>query len=97
MGQNSVLGETTFLDIFATKKSCDTIFVISTGGIFQVELLGGYTSPPAWVPLIIELLPRPDCPYIYNFIYLFVYGCDGSSLLHRLFSSCGKQGLLSSC
>ena len=28
---------------------------------------------------------------------LFVFGCAGSSLLHRLFSSCGKQGLCSSC
>ena len=26
---------------------------------------------------------------------LFIFGCVGSSLLHRLFSSCGKQGLLS--
>ena len=27
---------------------------------------------------------------------LFIFGCAGSSLLHRLFSSCSKQGLLSS-
>ena len=33
--------------------------------------------------------------FIDNFIYLF--GCAAYSLLHRLFSSCGKQGLLSSC
>ena len=31
------------------------------------------------------------------FIYLFVFGCAGSSLLHRLFSSCGEPGLLPSC
>ena len=30
------------------------------------------------------------------FVYLFIFGCAGSSLLRRLFSSCGKQGLLSS-
>ena len=30
-------------------------------------------------------------------IYLLIFGCAGSSLLHRLFSSCGKQGPLSSC
>ena len=29
--------------------------------------------------------------------YLFVFGCAGSSLLHRLFSSCGKWGLRSGC
>ena len=31
-----------------------------------------------------------------NFIYLFIFGCAGSPLLHKLFSSCGEQGLLSS-
>ena len=30
-------------------------------------------------------------------IYLFAFGCVGSSLLCGLFSSCAKQGLLSSC
>ena len=28
---------------------------------------------------------------------LFIYGCAGSPLLRGLFSSCGEQGLLSSC
>ena len=35
-----------------------------------------------------------------NFIYLFIYlifGSAGPALLHWLFSSCGEQGLLSSC
>ena len=31
-----------------------------------------------------------------NFIYLFIFGCAGSSLLHRLFFSCSESGLLSS-
>ena len=30
-------------------------------------------------------------------IYVFSFGCTGSSLLHGLFSSCSEQGLLSSC
>ena len=34
---------------------------------------------------------------LYNCIYLFTFGCAGSSLLCRLFSSCGKQGPLSGC
>ena len=34
--------------------------------------------------------------YIKN-IYLFIYRCAGSPLLHGVFSSCCKQGLLSSC
>ena len=31
----------------------------------------------------------------FKFIYFtyFIFGCIGSSLLHRLFSSCGKRGL----
>ena len=29
---------------------------------------------------------------MYRFIYLFISGCAGSSLPHRLFSSCGEQG-----
>ena len=33
----------------------------------------------------------------FHFIYLFVFGCAGSSLLYELFSSCGDWGLLSSC
>ena len=31
------------------------------------------------------------------FMCLFIFGCAGSSLLHRLFCGCGMQGLLSSC
>ena len=30
-------------------------------------------------------------------LYLFIFGCDMSSLLHWLFSSCSKQGPCSSC
>ena len=30
-------------------------------------------------------------------LYVLIFGCAGSLLLHGLFSSCGKQGLLSSC
>ena len=33
----------------------------------------------------------------YNFIYLLIFGLAGFLLLYRLFSSCDKQGLLSSC
>ena len=31
--------------------------------------------------------------WIDNFIYLFIFGCTGSWLLHRLSSNWGKQGL----
>ena len=30
-----------------------------------------------------------------HFIYLFIFGCAGSLLLHRFLSSCSEQGLLS--
>ena len=33
---------------------------------------------------------------MYNFIYVFIFGCTGSSSLLRLFSSCGKGRPLSS-
>lgn len=70
VGESSVLGETILPDSFATKKACDTVLVISTGGIFQVELLGEYTSvtyifsfPPAWVPMAFsQLLLNPGHP-----------------------------------
>ena len=32
---------------------------------------------------------------VYNGIYLLMFGCAGSSLLRRLFSGYGRQGLLS--
>ena len=31
------------------------------------------------------------------YIFIFIFGCPESSLPRRLFSSCGKRGLLSSC
>ena len=34
--------------------------------------------------------------FVYNCIYLFIFGCAGSSLLCRLFFSCRDWGLLSS-
>ena len=53
----------------------------------------------------IKLGKRQDCSLLllsfffslYNFIQLVIFGCAGSSLLCRLFSSCGKPGLLSGC
>ena len=33
--------------------------------------------------------------FFLNKIYLFIFGCFGSSLLHTAFSSCGERGLLS--
>ena len=36
-------------------------------------------------------------PKLKKKIYLFDFGCAGSSLLHRIFSRCRECGLLSSC
>ena len=33
-------------------------------------------------------------PFFFKFIYLFIYGCVGSSFLARAFSSCSKWGPL---
>ena len=38
---------------------------------------------------------RPAIPLCYNFIYLFISGCAGSSLLFRFFSRCAERGPLS--
>ena len=38
-----------------------------------------------------------EWPLFFFLIYVFIFGCAGSSFLGRLFSSYGKQGLLSSC
>ena len=35
--------------------------------------------------------------FCFNFTYFIYFGLCGSLLLHKLFSSCGEQGLLSSC
>ena len=51
--------------------------------------------------IILKIVP---CPLLScfsflknNFIYLFIFGCTGFSLLQRLFSSCRERGLLFSC
>ena len=49
-----------------------------------------------WYPRPI-LLPSRDCSFLYKYIYVFVFDCTESSLLHGLFCSCREQGLLSSC
>ena len=40
---------------------------------------------------------NPEIEFKILKITLFIFGCDGSSLPCGLFSSCGKQGPLSSC
>ena len=32
--------------------------------------------------------------FLNSFLFLFTYGCTGSSLLHRIFSGCSEWGLL---
>ena len=49
------------------------------------------TSPSATLSVLGSLLKKKQR------IYLLIFGYDGSSLLHRPFSSCSKWGLLSSC
>ena len=62
----------------------------SVHGIFQARGL-------KWVAIAFSECIKSFFPFSKNnFIYLFI-GCVESSLLHELFSSYGKQGLLSSC
>ena len=45
-----------------------------------------------------ELMPSPIGFFFFFLVYFFLYfGCAGSSLLCRLFSSCHEWGLLFSC
>ena len=64
-------------------------------GIYPSEEAG---SPPAYYP------PRlshwgsyANATFHSSFIILFIFGCAGSSWLHKLFSGCGEWGLLSRC
>ena len=43
----------------------------------------------------IKKISRISFNYFFNFIFLFIFGRAGSSLLRGIFSSCGEQGLLS--
>ena len=52
--------------------------------------------PSAWKALSYCFLVRKFLKKFF-LIYLFVLGCAGSSLLCKLFPSCGKRRLLSSC
>ena len=53
-------------------------------------------SPPSTTPLWGWLLSRVLTPF-FNTVFVYFLGCAGSSLLHGLFSSCSKRGLLSRC
>ena len=72
----------------------------------------GILGWPPWklfLPFPALLCPEPtfcsDCwhilmPFVFflnNCVYLFVFGCAGSSLLHGPFSGLSEQGLRSSC
>ena len=46
-------------------------------------------------PMLTNLTPY-DCCFFFLRFYLFIFGCDGSSLLIRLFSSFSEHRLLSS-
>ena len=59
--------------------------------------VGFYFPDQGWNPYPLHWKHKVFFFLIYNFIYVFIFGCTGSSSLPRLFSSCGKRGLLSSC
>ena len=74
-------------------------------GIFPTQ---GSSAHPLWVSPALAgefftIVPHGKPVYMYCFpplfknVYLFIFGCAGSLLLHRIFSSCGERGLLSSC
>ena len=59
-----------------------------------------YIPPEAELDLVglPGMVWQPFCPpFLFLNIILFIFSCAGSLLLSGLFSSCGKQGLLSSC
>ena len=42
-------------------------------------------------------LTDEDLSFLKILLFIFIFGCAGSLLLHGLFSSCSEQGLLLSC
>ena len=56
-----------------------------------------WNSQPLSTEIYLETFYFSTWYFFINFIYLFLAVLGGSSLLRRLFSSCGKWGLLSSC
>ena len=52
--------------------------------IFFIQVL------QCWVYIFLQQL---YILFLYNFIYLFIFSCAGSLLLHRLFCSCDEHGL----
>ena len=65
-----------------------------------MHVVGGFNARVESWPLLTHLGSGkpPEISLKKNdFIYLLIFGCAGSLLLCGLFSSCGEQGLLSSC
>ena len=68
-------------------------------GMWNLPRPGIKLLPPALAGRFLITGPpgKSDSIFLCILFYLFIYGYAGSSLLHRLFSSCGKQGIRSSC
>ena len=64
--------------------------------------LPSFFTPPSLLFLSWLIISHPPTTFIFFFFFkwamlLFIFGCAGSSLPHKLFSSCSAWGLLSSC
>ena len=76
---------------------------VRKGGGEEIPLVQGKEKWLRFAGAAMKRYPMPKVREIFNLsifqkiIYLFAFGCVGSSLLCGLFSSCSDQGLLSSC
>ena len=79
-------------------SSCDAQAQLLCG-MWNLPRPGIKLLPPALAGRFLITGPpgKSDRIFLCILFYLFIYGYAGSSLLHRLFSSCGKQGTRSSC
>ena len=67
------------------------IFFLNLFYLFMYYLLAALgLSCGTWDPFFFLI----NNYFIYLFIYLFIFGCVGSSFRARAFSSCGKRGPL---
>ena len=67
------------------------ISIATLGTLFHQSLFPGKSLKPETMSCFASLF------FWIFIIYLLIFGCAGSSLLHTCFSGCGKWGLLSSC
>ena len=93
-GSDQLAGNGVGPSLVAWLVAC-ALWVASVGTLVSNAAFGPGQQGPV-VGSLLLLHPAPP-PALLTSFYLFLFGYAGFSLLHQLFPSCGKEGLLSSC